>query len=249
MSHVNSDIRFSIIPEWILDSDISDRAIRVYCILARYADSETLQAFPSRETLAKRAHCHYKSIDRAIDELVKIGAIVKRHRKSGESYQSNLYTLRRVRTALSLPTDTGDEGVRTPVSPGTDTVVHLTRTNELEPVNDTFARFWSTYPRKVGKQAAQRAFEKAISKYDVNVILEGLDRMVADSNLPDKQFLPHPSTWLNEGRWEDEAYPERERDGRPLKPAAQVPGHRDWVRVEHDAGEHWACRPGEFGCK
>lgn len=249
MTQLSADIRFSIIPEWILDSHISDRAIRVYCILARYADSETLQAFPSRETLAKRADCHWRSIDRAIDELVKIGAVIKRHRRDGDTYQSNLYILRRVPTQQSGGTDTGVTRVLTQQSVGTDTGGNLTRTTELELVNDTFARFWSTYPRKVGKQAAQRAFEKAISKYDVNVILEGLDRMVADPNLPDKQFLPHPSTWLNEGRWEDEAYPQRERDGRPLKPAAQVPGHRDWVRVEHDAGEHWACKPGEFGCK
>ena len=26
------------------------------------------------------------------------------------------------------------------------------------------------------------------------------------------------------------------------------PGKRVWVRAEHDRGEHYECRPGEFGC-
>lgn len=245
---IRVDRRFAILEEWILDSDISDRAVRLYAVLMRYADKHTLKAFPSRGTIAKRLRCSKASVDRAIDELVKIGALEKEHRFNS-SIMFTLHTYPQGGGDTGVPTVTGDEGGSSPVMRGVLTGDDLTKVNELKPVNDIFARFWSTYPRKVGKQAAQRAFEKAISKYDVNVILEGLDRMVADPNLPDKQFLPHPSTWLNEGRWEDEAYPQRERDGRPLKPAAQVPGHRDWVRVEHDAGEHWACKPGEFGCK
>jgi hypothetical protein len=130
---VTADLRFSITPEWVLDADISDRAVRVYGILARYADSETLQAFPSRETLAKRAKCHWRSVDRALDELVAIGAIVKRHRKTDKTYQSNLYTLKRVPPTLSGGTDTPVSRVLTPVSGGTDTAGNLTITTELEP--------------------------------------------------------------------------------------------------------------------
>jgi hypothetical protein len=130
---IGADIRFSIIPEWVLDADISDRAVRVYGILARYADSDTLQAFPSRETLAKRAKCHWRSVDRALDELIAIGAIVKQHRKSDKTYQSNLYTLRRVPSVLSGGTDTTVSRVLTSQSGGTDTGGNLTRTTELEP--------------------------------------------------------------------------------------------------------------------
>lgn len=132
-NQLDTDLRFSIVPEWVLDADISDRAIRVYSILARYADNETLQAFPSRETLAQRCHCHWRSIDRAIDELVALGAVTKAHRKNGDSYQSNLYTLRRVLPRLSVGSDTGVTGVLTQQSVGTDTGGNLTITTELEP--------------------------------------------------------------------------------------------------------------------
>jgi hypothetical protein len=132
---IGADIRFSIIPEWVLDADISDRAVRVYGILARYADSDTLQAFPSRETLAKRAKCHWRSVDRALDELIAIGAIVKQHRKSDKTYQSNLYTLRRVPSVLSGGTDTTVSRVLNLPQSGRvlTRVATLTRTTELEP--------------------------------------------------------------------------------------------------------------------
>ena len=34
-----------------------------------------------------------------------------------------------------------------------------------------------------------------------------------------------------------------------LKPAAEGPQRRAWAKAEHDRGDHWACEPGEFGCK
>jgi hypothetical protein len=136
MDNLNTDVRFSIVPQWLLETSISDRAIRIYALIAGYADNETLTAFPSRETLAKRAGCHVKTVDRAIAELVELGAVSKTQRMNGDAYSSNLYTLRRVAPHKSPPRDTHVQGVGTPVSPPRDTTVPLTRTNELEPIND-----------------------------------------------------------------------------------------------------------------
>jgi len=250
--NLTADLRFSIVPEWLLDADISDRAIRVYSILARYADNDTLQAFPSRETLAKRCRCHWRSIDRAIDELVSLGAIVKTHRKHGDSYQSNLYTLRRVLTQQSVGTDTTVTGVLTPESLGTDTGGNLTITTELEPqnieplndINAQFNDFWSVYPRKKGKGQARKAFEKALEKTDIATILDGVAAYITYGDMDDPQFIAHPSTWLNGERWEDEY-----QESREVLRSPYVGGPREWVRDMHDMGEHFECKPGEFGCK
>jgi len=88
---------FVIIPEWVLDSGISDRAIRLYCTLGRYADDVTGEAYPSRRTLGKRLGCSTDSIDRAKNELVEVGALSVVHRKdeAGDP-TSNLYTVHRV---------------------------------------------------------------------------------------------------------------------------------------------------------
>ena len=72
-----------------------------------------------------------------------------------------------------------------------------------------FIEFYDAYPRHVGKQAAARAFKKAAKKVSPSVIITAAERLAADPNLPEKQFIPHPATWLNQGRWDDEPLPER----------------------------------------
>jgi hypothetical protein len=250
--HINSDLRFSIIPEWVLDADISDRAIRLYSILARYADNETLQAFPSRETLGKRAFCNAKAVTKAIEELVLIGAVIKQHRKQGESYQSNLYTLRRGGPILTPGRVSFDTGVGSDLTPPRVSDDPLTITTQLEPeeleplnnINAQFDEFWAAYPRKKGKGQARKAFEKALEKTDLVTILAGVASYVANEDLSNPQFVAHPSTWLNGERWEDE-----HTEVKVVSKSPYVGGVREWVQNMHDLGEHFECRPGEFGCK
>lgn len=76
-----------------------------------------------------------------------------------------------------------------------------------------FNAWWSTYPRKVGKQAAMKAWKRAVKRYQDE---HGCDREAARSSLLEHsrrfsaspkakgEFCPHPATWLNEDRWEDD---------------------------------------------
>ena len=76
---------------------------------------------------------------------------------------------------------------------------------------DLFTEFWGHYPRKVGKQAARKAWAQAIKREHPEAILAATRAMAADPNLPtDKTFIPHPATWLNRDGWEDEPYPAQE---------------------------------------
>ena len=70
-----------------------------------------------------------------------------------------------------------------------------------------FDAFWEMYPRKVGKETAHKAFDKATKKVPVSTILAGAQRLAADPNLPGKQFIPHPTTWINRAGWDDEPCP------------------------------------------
>lgn len=74
---------------------------------------------------------------------------------------------------------------------------------------DAFERFWSVYPRKVGKQSAKRAFEKV--KVPIETLVTAVERQkCSDQWTRDNgQYIPHPTTWLNQGRWDDEL-PENE---------------------------------------
>lgn len=76
--------RFTITPEHlILDPRVSDRAMRLWCRLDRYA-GEKESAFPSRETLCLDMDCSLASIDRAITELVQSGWLRKDRRAHGD---------------------------------------------------------------------------------------------------------------------------------------------------------------------
>lgn len=247
INEINADMRFSIVPEWVLYSDISDKALRVYAILARYADNETMQAFPSRSTIAERARCGVKSVDRAVDELVKIGAIQKEKRVKDGVYQSSLFTVIRVGvgSGVTLGRVTGDARVGSRVT-------NRTITSELEPINyiNQFYEFWNEYPKKVDKRLAERSFVKALKRADFDTIMEGLRRYKGDPNRK-PEFTKNPSTWLNADAWENEAIagPSVNEWGKPLGKPAELPEARAWVRSLHNQGEHWECRVGEFGCK
>lgn len=68
-----------------------------------------------------------------------------------------------------------------------------------------FDKFWAIYPRREGKQAAQRAFEKL--KPDEALLTAMINAITKQKQSPqwaEPRFIPHPATWLNGHRWEDE---------------------------------------------
>jgi hypothetical protein len=69
---------------------------------------------------------------------------------------------------------------------------------------DAFDAFWRVYPRKVGKEAARKAYERALKLATPEQIMAGLDTLRMQVAGKDQQFTPHASTWLAAGRWDDE---------------------------------------------
>ena len=77
----------------------------------------------------------------------------------------------------------------------------------IAPRGGAFDKFWAAYPRKVGKEAARRSFQKV--KVPVETLLDAIEQQKrsAQWTKDNGQFIPHPATWLNQGRWEDECTP------------------------------------------
>ena len=71
-------------------------------------------------------------------------------------------------------------------------------------IDAKFDAFWSSYPRKVAKAAAKKAFDKLTDKDAVVSASAAYAAAVALWSDEDKQFVPHPATWLNDGRFEDD---------------------------------------------
>ena len=69
----------------------------------------------------------------------------------------------------------------------------------------SFNKFWEVYPHKVGKKPAKKAWGK-IKPDDglVENILSAVKKQKQKKQWQQKQFIPYPSTWLNQERWKDE---------------------------------------------
>lgn len=76
----------------------------------------------------------------------------------------------------------------------------------LASVESDFDIFWAAYPRKVGKSAAMKAWKLAKHPPIYTVLakiaaLKSTDQWRKDNG----QFIPHPTTWIRRGGWDDEA--------------------------------------------
>ena len=67
-----------------------------------------------------------------------------------------------------------------------------------------FDRFWEIYPKKVGKEAARRAFAKVKAPTDTLITAVEAQKHSPQWEKENGRFIPNPATWLNQGRWEDE---------------------------------------------
>lgn len=95
-NQIITDNRFAVIPHWVIFSDISDGALRLYTVLKKYADNDTGEAFPSRTTLAANIRKKsVRSVDGYIKELKKIKAlkVITRKRPGSEENWTNLYVV------------------------------------------------------------------------------------------------------------------------------------------------------------
>jgi hypothetical protein len=81
-----------------------------------------------------------------------------------------------------------------------------------------FDSFWTAYPRKTGKGAAKKAWNKIRPDEALREeIINAIDRQKRSTQwMKDSgQFIPNPATWLNQERWADSIETEVFDDGIP----------------------------------
>ncbi len=70
-----------------------------------------------------------------------------------------------------------------------------------------FDEFWAAYPKKIGKKAAHSSWKKIkpdTGLHDKIMMAVGKARATDQWQRENGRFIPNPTTWLNQGRWEDE---------------------------------------------
>ena len=144
---------------------------------------------------------------------------------------------------------------RNPIQSESESESESKTKTERARLDAAFERFWAAYPRKTDKKDAKKAFFRL--KPDeglLNLLLAAIEKQKKSAQWAEEggRFVPHPSTWLNGCRWEDElpkavpkwandadhAYTQREYTEEELLAVsddliAEAKKYRD--RGEHDA--------------
>jgi hypothetical protein len=112
---------------------------------------------------------------------------------------------------VSMPVNGGCQHPLTRVSMPVNTEVLEDTSREVPPLSpigggEGFEEFWNAYPRKVGKGIAVRIWLKQKLDDLLPRILDAISeqKRCEQWTKDGGRYIPHPSTWLNQSRWEDE---------------------------------------------
>jgi biotin operon repressor len=205
--HHSFDDHFTQIPnDWLRDKRISLGAKGLLAQLLSHAPGWRI----SQESLGRDNGVGRDAIRTLINELLEAGYLSRsedRERTEKGYLGGYSYTTQDPSACPTLDNPTQAE----PLHKNNNIKNNNIKNNERIYSDSQFEEFWSYYPKKVDKGAALRAFRKAVKNHDVKEIIQGAIYYAADINLPEKQFIKNPATWLNAEAWNNGPLPKRKK--------------------------------------
>jgi biotin operon repressor len=199
--HHSFDDHFTQIPnDWLRDKRISLGAKGLLAQLLSHAPGWRI----SQESLGRDNGVGRDAIRTLINELLEAGYLMRsEERERGEKGYLGGYTYTTQDPTQDNPTQDN------PLLKKNITKKNNLKNNERIYSDSEFDSFWESYPKKVDKGAALRAFRRAIKNQDPAVVIAGARAYAEDPNLPEKQFIKNPATWLNAEAWNNGPLPKR----------------------------------------
>jgi hypothetical protein len=196
---------------------LTDYEFRMFIYLMCYAsevNSLSGEFQITFKSLSIRFHQRFNLFSRAIETFQRLGLVTineggfltitnwsKRQFKSDDSY-ARVKKFREVSPKRNVSVTVNETVPDTDTD--TDTERHIKKTVIY---SEDFLKFWSCYPKRVGKDAAWKSWVKRNGERpDISNLIKSVEKQkVTDQWIKEKgQFIPNPATWLNQGRWADE---------------------------------------------
>jgi hypothetical protein len=211
--------------------DVSPTEKLLLLALANYAD-EHMRCYPSQKRLAEDTCLSDRSIRSLLAQLEGRRIISRQERQRADnSRATDLITLHffgEVAEAASGGAEMVSGGVGKQLPGGGEAASALTTFEPSpEPSEEPlecgvreradFTAFWAAYPRKTAKDKARLAFPRAIAKASLATMLAALSRQ-REWEQWRRGVIPHPATWLNQARWNDEEPPQSRKAHERLDP-------------------------------
>ncbi len=210
-------------------------------VLIKLADNagDQGECWPSYQHIADQCEIDRSTVRKHIKQLEAQGLVRIENREGPKGNSTNLYLLT-ISGVGRKSTPVGPESTGVGPQPTGGVGPESTRTSHsFEPVIEPkplctsdplegFDRFYKLYPRKQKRQAAEQAWKKLAPDADVQQqIITALAKQSTsiDWLKSGGQFIPHPASWLNGKRWEDELLAE-----------ATQSNHTDLDKIDHTEG-------------
>lgn len=110
------------------------------------------------------------------------------------------------RTRIHLQ-DNSSTSNNTPLTPQGDDDDSQVVEKKSDLISERFGEFWKLYPKKTGKGAAEKAFKRIKPDKQLFETMMSVLKTARASPQWQKEngrYIPNPSTWLNQKRWEDD---------------------------------------------
>ncbi len=190
---------------WALHQPDLSPAQKIVLLMLSDRHNPDMGCFPSSKKLAEDCNMSTSSVFAHLAALEGKGLIKRKGRARENGQQtSNEYDLNMGIKNL----DGGYQKSGHPPIQNPDTNNHVIINHVNKPILRSnsigFDNFWAIYPRKVGRANAEKAFSKASHAIGVDKILDAVKPYADSVSHKEKKFIPHPATWLNQGRWDDE---------------------------------------------
>lgn len=168
-------------------------------------DNSEEGCFASNEYLAKFCQCSERKVSDSVSKLVSLG-YVKMALFDGRK--------RFLRSCLAKTASQGSRNCEADSQKLRDNnTSNNTRNNTDKGIlADThlpgFIEFWKNYPNKVKKSSAISAWKSGnLEKISDKIIADVKLRCTTEWKGQDMHYIPHPTTYLHQRRWEDETVP------------------------------------------
>lgn len=206
---VNAAILLNNIYWWIRKNKANNRHYHDGCYWTYNSRTAFTELFP---------YLSERQIKTAMDKLIADGVVKTGDYNTDKRKRPTWYALTKKGWAMlqnsSLDDtkmsdrDSEDVPSYTDINTESKTDTSISRASADKDISPAFEDFWNLYPRKVAKQNAVKAWRK-IGADDSQAIIDSImanvrERINGEWKGKDVQYIPHPATYLNQRRWEDE---------------------------------------------